>query len=143
MQPLTAPSVKSALVARGIEVYRVQGTIVEVAERVRLHLMDSGIRVVTGPTPQVRFTARTQRSENHALSAEAQFERVRAAVGAQAAAEGWHEVEAASKDVLDPVDHTKVLDVFFEVTYARDVSSADDATTAVQWTLGIEKYVSG
>ena len=143
MHPLTPPSVKTALVAQGIEVYRVQGDVVEVAERVRLHLMDSGIRVVTGANAQVRFTARTQRSENQHLSPEAQFERVRAAVGALAAAEGWHEVEAASKEVLDPVDHTKVLDVFFEVTYARDVAADDEATSAVQWALGIEKYVSG
>lgn len=143
METLTAPSVKIALVAAGVEVYRVVGDVVEVAERVRLHLMDSGIRVVTGPSPEVRFTARTQRSENHLLSPEAQFDRVRAAVGPLAVVEGWREVEAASKDIHDPVDHKKVLDVFFEVTYARNVSGLPDVTTAVQWALGIEKYVSG
>lgn len=143
MPKLTAPNVKTALVARGIEVYRVIGDVVEVAERVRLHLMDSGIRVVSGPSPQVRFTARTQRSENHLLTPAAQFDRVRAAVGAVAAAHGWVEKEAASKDVLDPVDHSKVLDVFYEVTYARDVAVMDDVAAAVQWALTIEKYVSG
>jgi hypothetical protein len=143
MPKITAPSVKTALVARGIEVYRVVGDIVEVAERVRLHLMDSGIRVLSGANPQVRFTARTQRSENQALSPAAQFDRVRAAIGALAAAHGWTEIEAASKDILDPVDHAKVLDVFYEVTYARDVAVVDDVTAAVQWALTVEKYVSG
>lgn len=143
MPKLTAPAVKNALVARGIEVYRVVGDVVEVAERVRLHLMDSGIRVVSGPSPQVLFTARTQRSENHQLTAAAQFDRVRAAVAEHAQAQGWSEVEAASKEIRDPVDHAKILDVFYEVTYARDVSALEDVTAAVSWALTIEKYVSG
>jgi hypothetical protein len=140
---LNVPSVRSALDSLGIEVYRVEGDVIEVAERVRLHLMDSGIRIRTGPKPEVRFTARTQRSENQHLSPEAQFERVRAAVGALAAGDGWHEVEAASKDIRDPVDPGKILDVFYEVTFARDVGAVDEITAAVQWALGIEKYVQG
>lgn len=143
MPKLTAPTVKNALVAQGIEVYRVAGDVVEVAERVRLHLMDSGIRVVSGASTQVRFTARTQRSENNLLSADAQFERVRQAVGALAQAQGWSEVEAVSKEIVDPIDHSKILDTFYEVTYACDVSAVDDVTAAVTWALTVEKYVSG
>ena len=42
---LDVQGLKKALTDAGIEIYRIQGTTLQIAERVRLHIMDSGIRV--------------------------------------------------------------------------------------------------
>ncbi|MBI2893982.1 MAG: hypothetical protein HYY06_10555 [Deltaproteobacteria bacterium] len=143
MSELSLPSVKSGLVEAGIEIYCVRGVVVEVAERIRLHLMDSGIRVVTGNEPEVRFTARAQRSENQSLPPPSQFDKVRSVVGALAEQNGWAEIEATPTDVRDPVDKSKILDVWYEITFAKRVASLAEATDAVRWALGVEKYVQG
>lgn len=143
MSELSLPSVKAGLVQAGIEIYRVRGTVVEVAERIRLHLMDSGIRVLTGEVAEVRFTARAQRSENQSLPPPGQFEKVRSAVGSLASDNGWLEIEATPTDVRDPVDKNKILDVWYEITFSKRVGTLAEATDAVRWALGVEKYVQG
>lgn len=134
-------AVKTELISAGLEIYRTRESEIEIAERVRLHIMDSGIRVRSDLA--VVFTGRTQRSDFGAgISADELFERVRQAIGREAAERGYTEEAARTVDVTDPMDDTKVLDTWYEVVYA--ISPADTAGTVqeVQWALKVEKFVT-
>jgi hypothetical protein len=135
--------VKDELVKAGVEIYRtLPPEEIHVAERVRLHIMDSGIRVRCGDSLTVEFTARAQRSDFPAVSSEQLFEKVRKAVGDDAAARGYDEVAAQTVEVRDPMDDKRVLDTWHEVTYKKATDSLDAALAEVQWALGLEKYVA-
>jgi hypothetical protein len=135
-------AVKQALVAAGVEIYRTRQEEIQVAERVRLHIMDSGIRVKFGDDAEVVFTARSQQSDFPNTPAEELFAKVRNHVGAAAIERGFVEREARTSVVSDPVDAEKVLDVWHEVIYAKPVSSITEAIGEVQWALALDKYVS-
>lgn len=134
-------SVKKALVDAGVEIYRAQGQEIQVAERVRLHLMDSGVRVRTDPL-SVSFTCRSQRSDFPNVAPVDLFEKVRTKIGKDATDRGFVESNASTTEVKDPVDASKVLDVWHEVTYAKETDESS-LIDEVRWALGIEKYVSG
>ena len=55
--------IEHALQEAGVEVYNIDGTEFQIAERIRLHLMDSGVRVRVDDGLCVRFTARAQQSD--------------------------------------------------------------------------------
>ena len=136
-------SIKEALETAGIEIYRSTPGEVHVAERVRLHIMDSGIRVLT-PDEQplcVRFTARSQRSDFPNAQSEDLFSRVREQVGEPALARGYEESEMHVREVTDPVDESRILDVWHEVVYEK-ATGIEDLIDEVRWALDIEKYVS-
>ena len=133
-------SVKKALVDAGLEIYRAQGQEVQVAERVRLHLMDSGVRVQLEPLA-VSFTCRSQRSDFPNVAPTDLFEKVRAKVGTDATARGFVEAKASTTEVKDPVDGAKVLDVWHEVTYAKETDVAT-LVDEVRWALAVDKYVA-
>ena len=135
--------VKSALLDAGIEVYRTRDAEIQIAERVRLHLMDSGVRILDDDGLGVEFTARSQRSDFPNVSPDKLFERVRDMVGRAALDRGYVETQARSVDVTDPVDADKILDVWHEVTYRKVTSSTEDLIDEVRWALSVEKYVSG
>ena len=103
--------------------------------------MDSGVRVDVKDGLVVRFTARTQRSDAPSAAPEELFRRVREEVGQQAGRRGYEESRAEIVQVRDPVDDTKVLDVWHEVTYRKPIERIDDAVSEVQWALALEKYV--
>jgi hypothetical protein len=136
---------KAELTAAGIEIYRTKKTEIQVAERIRLHIMDSGVRVHVGETAtdaiRVTFTARAQRSDFPDVDPAELFAKVRAAVGARAVARGFAEAAAGSVDVKDPMDATRVLDVWHEVTYAKDASDSSAALEEIRWALALERYV--
>ena len=111
------------------------------AERVRLHLMDSGVRVCAESGLNVRFTARIQRSDAPSAKPEELLRRVREALEAQATERGYEETAAESVEVKDPVDDTRVLDVWHEVTYSKAVDGVDPAVEEVSWALSLDKYV--
>lgn len=133
--------VKKALGDAGIELYRIEGHEVFVAERVRFHIMDSGIRVFAEGPLRVRFTVRSQQSDFPHLAPDALLARVRAAVGEDCAARGFSEASSRSVKVADPVDSNKVLDVWHEVTYEKETEDLAGAIEDVRWALEIEKYV--
>jgi hypothetical protein len=135
-------AVKQALVAAGVEIYRTRQEEIQVAERVRLHIMDSGIRVKFGDDAEVVFTARSQRSDFPSVPEDELFAKVRDHVGRAAVERGFVERDARTSIVSDPVDAEKVLDVWHEVTYAKPVSSVAEAIGEVQWALSLEKYVA-
>ena len=158
---------KTELALAGIEVYRSRKTEIHIAERVRLHIMDSGVRLEiiegagedspqtspsgersptgerapTGERLRVSFTARSQRSDFPNEQAETLLERVRALVGAEAALRGFVEVNAGSLEVKDPMDDARVLDVWHEVTYQKPADDTQSALDEIRWALALERCI--
>ncbi|MEM9192681.1 MAG: hypothetical protein AAGF12_26140 [Myxococcota bacterium] len=135
--------VKQALIDAGLEIYRTGDAEIQVAERVRLHIMDSGIRVVLDDQLAVAFTARSQKSDFPDSEAAALFDKVRGSIGTQANPRGYVEKSAATVEVKDPVDDAKVLDVWHEVTYEKSTPDVEAVVDEVRWALEVEKYVTG
>lgn len=134
--------VKERLVGAGIEVYRTRRDEIHVAERVRLHIMDSGIRVQVGEELRISFTARSQRSDFPEGSSDTElFERVRETIGPTAAQRGYEESWSGTTEVTDPIDETRVLDVWHEVTWTKPAADEASAIDEVRWVLALERYV--
>ncbi|MGB5195248.1 MAG: hypothetical protein WBN70_19855 [Polyangiales bacterium] len=140
-QTLTIQSIQQALASAGVEIYRTDDQELQIAERIRLHIMDSGVRVVVRDELAVQFTARTQRSDAPSAHSDELFRRVREEIGEQAGSRGYLESNAEVVEVKDPVDDARVLDVWHEVTYRKSLQAVDDAVTEVRWALDLEKYV--
>ncbi len=143
--PVSRPDLKSVqakLEAAGVEIYSSQREELQVAERVRFHIMDSGVRVRLDDRVRVQFTARSQRSDFPHDEPDALFEKVRGEVGAHATPRGYREALTATIEVKDPVDETRVLDVWHEVTYEKE-ADVDTVIDEVKWALEVEKYVNG
>ncbi len=134
-------AVKTKLISAGLEIYRTRESEIEIAERVRLHIMDSGIRV-RGDFA-VTFTARAQRSDfGGGVSSDQLFDRVRSTVGQGAVERGYTEETARTVDVTDPMDDAKILDTWYEVVYAIGTTDPDGAVEEVQWALRLDKSVT-
>jgi len=138
---LRIQDIQQALAKAGVEIYRTEERELQIAERVRLHIMDSGVRVVMTEGIAVQFTARTQRSDAPSAQSEELFRRVREEIGGRAGERGYEESSAEIVEVKDPVDEARVLDVWHEVTYRKPLEALDDAIAEVRWALGLEKYV--
>jgi hypothetical protein len=116
---LSPRELKQVLVAEGFQVFRVVGSEVVLADRVRDNLiMDSGVAAVCGASYAVRVVARAQASDHPTDSELEMFERVRA-VGDAALASGYAETQTAVVPVPDPIDADLCLDTWYEVTYER------------------------
>ena len=102
--------VKQTLVAAGVEIYRTQPEELALAERVRLHIMDSGVRVRLAEEIGVAFTARSQRSDFPGEEADALFRRVRETIGEAADGRGYEEESSRTVEVKDPMNEATVLD---------------------------------
>lgn len=138
---LSIQEIQQALADAGVEIYRTDDRELQIAERVRLHIMDSGVRLVVAGELAVQFTARTQRSDAPSAQSDELFRRVREEIGGQAGERGYEESGAEIVEVKDPVDDARVLDVWHEVTYRKNIQALDDAIAEVRWALGLEKYV--
>ena len=142
MSSLTLDDVKRAMVGAGLEVYRISGSEVRVAERARMHLMDSGVIVSVGQATCVRVTVRSQRSDFPTGRADELYELVRRAVKSTAEDRGFREDAADSREITDPVDSSSILDVWHELTFAKDVDRIDTLVEDLQWALRLPKCVS-
>ncbi|MDH3199945.1 MAG: hypothetical protein OEM15_03525 [Myxococcales bacterium] len=140
-ETLTIQDIQRALANVGVEIYRSAAEELRIAERVRLHIMDSGVRVVTNHGLAVQFTARTQRSDAPSAHSEELFRRVREAVGERAGSRGYEESSAEIVEVKDPVDDARVLDVWHEVTYRKSLDDVGAVVEEVRWALELDKYV--
>lgn len=138
--------VKRVLKEAGVEIYRTRAKELQIAERIRMHIMDSGIRVLLpaeeSGSMSLSFTARSQRSDRPSASHEEHLEQVREKIGAEATGRGYGEAEVRATEVLDPMDDSKVLDVWHEVTYSRAVDGDEALLEELRWALALEKYVS-
>ncbi|MEM9070170.1 MAG: hypothetical protein AAGE52_16805 [Myxococcota bacterium] len=143
MSTLDTSDIQEALEEAGLEVYRSRPDEIQVAERVRLHIMDSGVRVVLQEALiAVQFTARSQRSDFPSAKAEDLFDRVRGSIGQRASDRGYQETGIRVHEVTDPVDDAKVLDVWHEVIYQKPTEAMSDIVEEVRWALDVEKYVT-
>ena len=142
MSSLTLADVKRAMVGAGLEIYRASGSEVRVAERVRMHLMDSGVTVSVAQGTCVQVTVRSQRSDFPTGRADELYELVRRAVKSTAEDRGFRESAASSREITDPVDTSSVLDVWHELTFAKDVDRIDTLIEDVQWALRLPKCVT-
>ena len=140
-ETLTIQSIQQALAGAGVEIYRTEEHELQIAERIRLHIMDSGVRVVVRDGLAVQFTARTQRSDAPSAQPDELFRKVREVIGEQAGSRGYEESSAEVVEVKDPVDEARVLDVWHEVTYRKPLQQLDDAVDEVRWALDLDKYV--
>jgi len=141
MNPVSLEGVRSTLLEVGIDVFRVDADAVHLAERVRSHLMDAGVRVRFARQLGVDVTVRAQRSDYPSDPPEKLFARVREAVTESAEARGFKETSVCPRELRDPVDDTRLLDVWYELTFSKDSTLAaliDD----VRWALGLPKCVS-
>lgn len=138
---LTIDHLKQAVLDAGLEIYRVHGAEVRIAERVRMHLMDSGVTVGVRVRPQVSLTVRSQRSDFPTMPADDLFQKVRDSLRKNAEDRGFHEVGAAARDITDPVDPSHVLDVWHELIFAKEVQDLEALIEDVRWALQVPKCV--
>lgn len=134
-------SIQQALAGAGVEIYRMDDDELQIAERIRLHIMDSGVRVVVEDGLAVQFTARTQRSDAPSAQSDELFRSVREEIGQKAGDRGYEEFHAEVVEVKDPVDDARVLDVWYEVTYRKALRQPEEVVSEVRWALDLEKYV--
>jgi hypothetical protein len=139
---LTIDRLKQAVLDAGLEIYRITGSEIRVAERVRMHLMDSGVTVCERSQPLVSLTVRSQRSDFPTMPAEELFRKVRDSLSQSAEQRGFREVQAVARDITDPVDESHVLDVWHELTYAKEVGDLDALIEDVRWALHVPKCVN-
>lgn len=133
--------ITETLKAAGIEVYRVVDSEIQIAERVRLHIMDSGVRVETGAELRIVFCARSQRSDYPHMGTDELIGLVRNAIGQPATGQGFVEHATASREIRDPSTQEQVLDVWHEITYAKTLVSVDSLVDDLRWALSLDKYV--
>jgi hypothetical protein len=67
---------------------------------------------------------------------------VRAAIGELARAHGFSESDARPRDIRDPVDHSRLLDVWHELTFVKQLAAHDSLIDDVRWALGLPKCVN-
>lgn len=130
---------KRALVATGLEVFRVRGNEVHLAERQNLQLMEARVQVAGGGTPAVTVTLHAQRSDAPKMEPANLLEVVREHAVALKA-DGYEEVDAKPREIRSVSDDT-VLDVWYEVTLRREVASLDEAVSEAQRAIALDRYV--
>ena len=135
---------KKALEEAGLEIYQVLSNEIHIAERIRVHIMDSGVRVVcnSDENTSVRFVVRSQRSDFPNASTDELFERVRNAAGDIAFGRSYEELQTDIRQIKDPVDASKILDVWHEITYEKKISEVSELLSEVRWALSVEKFVA-
>jgi hypothetical protein len=102
--------------------------------------MEAGVRARAGGTPRVTIVARAQRNDAPSRTESALYDEIRRRVAALLAA-GYREVDASAREIRSVSDHTHLLDVWYEVTLVREVTSIDEAVVEVQRALGTERYI--
>lgn len=133
-------TLKRSLIAAGMEVFRVRGEEVHLAERQNIQLMEAGVRVRGGASPAVTVVLRAQRSDAPALTAQSLYDLVRERA-APLVADGWAEVEAEHREIRNVGDPTHLLDVWYEVTFRREVPTIEEAVVAARRAVSTDRYV--
>lgn len=120
--PHTIAELQDLLIRNGFEVYTVEATTLHVAERLRFHLLDSGIRLFATEPLRLRFTVRSERSHAPSLSPSAHFARVRDAVAPQAAEADYYEAGTDTRLIPDPNHERELLDIWYEMHFHKPVT---------------------
>jgi hypothetical protein len=130
---------KRALVATGLEVFRVRGNEVHLAERQNLHLMEARVQVVGGGAPTVTVVLHAQRSDAPKMDPKLLLDVVRER-GEALRRDGYEEIDAKPREICS-VNDGAVLDVWYEVTLRRAVSTLDEAVHEAQRVFSVERYI--
>lgn len=130
---------KKALLETGLEVFRVRGDEVHLAERHNLQLMEARVRVAGGGSPTVTVVLHAQRSDAPRMEAEGMFREVRARAEAFRQ-DGYEEVDAIPREICS-VNDGAVLDIWYEVTLRRGVESVAEAVREARRAIDTERYV--
>ena len=130
---------KRALVATGLEVFRVRGNEVHLAERQNLHLMEARVQVAGGGAPTVTVVLHAQRSDAPKMDPKSLLNIVRERAEVLKR-DGYEEVDAKPREICS-VNDGAVLDVWYEVTLRREVSTLDEAVAEAQRVFSVERYV--
>ena len=135
--------IAGALTASGVEIFAEGERELQIAERVRMHLMDSGVRVrLHGACAEIVFTATASRNEHPTMEPSDLLERLRDQVGTAAEARGYRELRPTEIEALDPLDSSRVLDVFHGLEYVLLVSDAAQLGEEVRWAVELEKALT-
>jgi predicted RNA binding protein YcfA (HicA-like mRNA interferase family) len=130
---------KQILVEEGFQVFRVLGSHVVLADRVRDNLiMDSGVAVVSGALTSVRLVVKAQAADYPAETEEQLFTRARA-LGDDAVSRGYREIETAVVPIPDPTDAARTLDTWYEVTYEKPGLELRQLMAELRAALGLAK----
>ena len=141
MPSLTPSELKKQLIAAGLEIFRVQGNRIHLADRVRENLiMDGGVAAIAGDPLMVRFVVRAQSSQFPGESADQLFGRARNAASASAP-RGYREVETLVVNINDPGGGPQTLDTWYEVAYEKSVEPSE-LVDELRYALGVEKSAS-
>lgn len=134
----TPNELKKQLTLAGLEIFRVQGSRVCLADRVRENLiMDSGVSAVVGDPLVVRFVVRAQANHFPGETPEKLFGIARQ-LGVASAERGYREVDTAVVTINDPGGGPATLDTWYEVAFEREVS-ASGLVEELKYALGVEK----
>ncbi len=136
---MNSRELKQHLVAEGFQVFRVIGSHVVLAERVRDNLiMDSGVTAVCADPHAVRYVVRVRGSEHSTESEPALLARARQ-LGQSGVASGYAEVESAVVPVADPSDPEATLDTWYEVTYEKAGVPLAELPSELRQALGLAR----
>ena len=139
---ITSDELKRLVLEAGLEIYRASNEEIRIAERVRMHLMDSGVLLRLTDEPELWLTIRAQRSDFPNGSADELSKIIRSAVGQTVTDLGFHETQAVEREITNPVDDGHVLDVWYELTFAKRIQSADTLVVDLKTALSVSKCVS-
>lgn len=131
---------KRALQSEGLEVFRTRGDEVHLAERQNVQLMEAGVRVRGGASPSVTVVTRAQRNDAPSLPDDALLALVRERAAALRAA-GYAETQSGTREIRSVSDPGQLLDVWYEVTWERAVSSLAEAVAEARRAMSAERYV--
>jgi hypothetical protein len=138
MASQTPTELKKQLVAHGLEIFRVQGNRVHLADRVRENLiMDAGVCAIASDPLVVRFVTRAQASHFPDESPEDLFARARR-LAAAAEPRGYREAESQVVPINDPGGGPATLDTVYEVAYEKAVDPGV-LVDELRYALSVEK----
>jgi cation transport regulator ChaC len=143
---LTFEAVKQAVLEAGFEVFRAKENSIQLAERVRSHLMDANVAVrvaADASSATVAFVVRSQRSDFPSDGDAELFAKVRRVIAEKAGSQGFVESGASSREINDPVDASRVLDVWHELTFSKATTDLPGLVADLQCALDMPKCVGG
>jgi len=138
---LSPESLQRAVEEAGLEIYRLEPHELRVAQRVRMHLMDSGVAIGLAASTTVRITVRGQLSDFPGMPPVELFSRVREELKPRAEARGYREVHVEARHIYNPADDSEILDVWHELTFEKAVPDLVAMIAEVQWALGVPKCI--
>lgn len=138
----TTLHIKQYLLDAGFQIYRITDTEIYLAERVRMHLMDSGICISNNKEPLISFRMRAQRSDFPHIPPETLFKSIRQLSEESIVSHGFHESKFNTCKVNDPIDKDKVLDIWHEIIYSKRIENIAELIEDIRWLLSLERYLT-